>query len=399
MTNFAYKRQKYDVLHKRLSEKRRFIQVLAGPRQCGKTTLAQQAAGILNCPVHYASADDPSPQGTIWIEQQWDISRLQAVKNPRLGSLLILDEVQKISSWSEIVKRLWDKDAYDKVNLKVLILGSVPLLIQKGLSESLAGRFELIPLTHWSFVEMQAAFGWTIEEYIYYGGYPGSSSLINDYQRWSSYIRDSLIETTISRDILLMTRVDKPALLRQLFLLGCKYSGQVLSYQKMLGQLQDAGNTTTLAHYLGLLTASGMLTGLQKYFKTDVRQRASSPKFQVLNTALISSQFYQSLNETMNQRNVWGRLIECAVGAHLLNSIVGTSMKVLYWREGNREVDFIIQKDQHLMAIEVKSGKEKDNLPGLEVFDKYFHPKKKLLIGSGGLPLADFFCTPLNEML
>ncbi|MDI6767356.1 MAG: AAA family ATPase [Bacteroidota bacterium] len=399
MPNFTYKREKYNTLLKRLNEKRRFIQVLAGPRQCGKTTLVHQASSALNCPVHYASADDPSPQGTIWIEQQWDISRLHTVKNPRLGSVLVLDEIQKISGWSEIVKRLWDKDTFDKVNLKVLILGSAPLLIQKGLTESLAGRFEMILLTHWPFLEMQKAFGWTIEEYIFFGGYPGSSSLINDFQRWSSYIRDSLIETTISRDILLMTRVDKPALLKQLFHLGCKYSGQVLSYQKMLGQLHDAGNTTTLAHYLEFLTASGVLTGLQKYFKADIRQRASSPKLQVLNTALITSQLNQPFEDIIKERNTWGRLVESAIGAYLVNSCTELSGKVLYWREGNREVDFIIQKGGHITAIEVKSGKERDNLPGLEVFSKQFYPEKKLLVGTGGIPLVDFFSTPLNELL
>lgn len=399
MAKFVYKREKFNQIYKRLNEKRSFIQVLAGPRQCGKTTLAQQVINSLKCPTHYISADDPSPQGTIWIEQQWEIARMQAVKNSQTGSVLVFDEIQKISGWSETVKKLWDEDTIKKTKLKVLLLGSAPLLVQKGLTESLAGRYELIPLTHWSFVEMQKAFGWSIEEYIYFGGYPASSSLINDHQRWASYIRDSLIETTISRDILLMIRIDKPALLRQLFHLGCKYSGQVLSYQKMLGQLQDAGNTTTLAHYLELLSASGMLTGLQKYYSTEIRRRASSPKLQVLNTALISSQFSQSLEETLEQRNVWGRLVECAVGAHLINSAAGMPLKIFYWREGNREVDFVIKKGQNLIAIEVKSGKERDNLPGLEIFNRYFHPKKKLLIGSGGIPLKEFLSTPLIEWL
>ncbi len=399
MAKIDYKRKQYTLLLKRLTENRRFIQVLSGPRQCGKTTLAQQVTSSLTFPVHFVSADDPTPQGTIWIEQQWEVARMLASKNPKVGTLLVLDEIQKINGWSATIKKLWDEDTHNKKKLKVLILGSAQLMIQKGLSESLAGRFELIPLTHWTFNEMNEAFGWTLEQYIYFGGYPGSAELINDQPRWSSYIRDSLIETTISRDILLMTRVDKPALLRQLFYLGCKYSGQVLSYQKMLGQLQDAGNTTTLAHYIELLTASGMLTGIQKIAASEVRRRGSSPKLQVLNTALITSQFSHSFEETLKERNIWGRLVESAVGAHLANDFVGTQVKLFYWREGNKEVDFVVQKDSKIIAIEVKSGKEKDNLPGLDAFNKYFHPNKKLLVGGSGIPIREFFQIPLADWL
>ena len=154
------------------------------------------------------------------------------------------------------------------------MLGSAPLLIQKGLSETLAGRFEVIPVWHWSYKEMSEAFGFGVDDYVIHGGYPGAAHLIGESDRWARYIRDSLIETSISRDVLLLTRVDKPALLRRLFELGCRYSGQVLSYTKILGQLQDAGNTTTLAHYLDLLSAAGMLTGIQKYAGSAARRRS-----------------------------------------------------------------------------------------------------------------------------
>ena len=300
-----YHRPVFDAIKKRVQEPRRFVQILAGPRQTGKTTLARQLLESRLLPTHYGSADEPGLKGNIWIEQQWEIARLLA-KGAK--ALLILDEIHKIPAWSETVKKLWDEDTRHKIRLHLILLGSSPLLMQKGLSESLTGRFEMIPITHWSFAEMQAAFSWNLDQYIYYGGYPGAASLISDHERWSSYISNSMIESTISRDILLMTRVDKPALLKRLFELGCSYSGQILSYQKMMGQLQDAGNTTTLAHYLNLLESAGLLTGLNKYSGQQVRQRGSSPKFQVLNTALSSVQSHLTLKEARHDPAWWGRL-------------------------------------------------------------------------------------------
>jgi hypothetical protein len=373
--------------------------VLAGPRQTGKTTLVRQVADSLTFPVHIASADSPTLRSTEWIEQQWDIARLNARKSERTGSVLVLDEIQKVPGWSEEVKRQWDADSAERLPLKVVLLGSSQLLVQRGLSESLAGRFERIPVTHWSFTEMQKAFEWSLEKYIYYGGYPGSAELVDEPRRWARYILDSLVETTIARDILLMTRVDKPALLRQLFHLGCRYSGQILSYQKMLGQLQDAGNTTTLAHYLELLSGAGMITGLQKVAGQQVRQRASSPKLQVLNNALLSAESHAALDETLRQRDAWGRLVESAVGAHLINSAVGTSLNILYWRDGTKEVDYVVQDGRKLTAIEVKSGKKKESLSGLEMFSKLFKPHRKLLVGAGGIPIEEFLSAPIEEFV
>lgn len=269
-----YTRPVYRTLLDRTTEPRRFIQVLTGPRQSGKTTLARQLIEALEIPAHYATADEPTLRDRSWIEQQWEVARAKFRSQPGGGKvLLVLDEIQKISGWSETVKRLWDEDSARGLSLYAIVLGSSPLPVQRGLTESLAGRFETVPVTHWSFAEMREAFGWDVEQYVFYGGYPGAADLIKDHQRWSRYIIDSLIETTISRDILLMTRIDKPALLRRVFELGCSYSGQILSYQKMLGQLQDAGNTTTLAHYLSLLQGAGMLAGLPKYAAQRVRQR------------------------------------------------------------------------------------------------------------------------------
>jgi predicted AAA+ superfamily ATPase len=302
--------------------------------------------------------------------------------------------VPKVTGWSETVKRLWDEDGRARRPLKVVLLGSSPLLLQRGLTESLAGRFEIIRVPHWSFAEMREAFGWTLERFLYFGGYPGAAPLIGDRDRWARYILDSLIETTISRDILLLTRVDKPALLRRLFQLGCDYSGQVLSYQKMLGQLQDAGNTTTLAHYLDLLSGAGMLTGLAKFAGQRVRQRGSSPKLQVLNTGLMTAPAPLDLESARRDREFWGRLVESAVGAHLLNSAAGTKVEVYYWREANREVDFVLRAGKRVVAVEVKSGRKRETPHGLEAFSKAFRPHRALLVGGQGIPVEEFLLRP-----
>jgi predicted AAA+ superfamily ATPase len=384
----------HDELLKRLKETRRFLQVLAGPRQAGKTTLVRQVMAAAHLPAHYASADEPTLRGDrTWLEQQWDIARLKAGEG-KSGALLVLDEIQKITGWPNVVKLLWDADTHAGVALKVVLLGSAPLLIQRGLAESLAGRFEAIAVPHWSFTEMREAFGWNLEQYIFYGAYPGAAGLIDTPERWRRYILDSLIETTLSRDILSLNRVDKPALLRRLFLLGCAYAGQILSYQKMIGQLTDAGNTTTLAHYLELLQGAGMLAGLGKYSHSQARQRGSSPKLQVLNTALMSAEDHRSLAEARTDGDRWGRLVESALGAHLLNSSFGTNISVTYWRERNQEVDFVLQQGQAVVAIEVKSGGRRESLPGMAAFARQFKPKRQLLAGGQGIPLEEFLSKP-----
>jgi predicted AAA+ superfamily ATPase len=283
--------------------------------------------------------------------------------------------------------------------LKVVLLGSSPLLIQSGLTESLAGRFEVISIPHWSFAEMREAFGWDLEKFLLFGAYPGAAPLAEDPERWRRYINDSLIETTLSRDILLLTRVDKPALLRRLFQLACAYSGQILAYQKMLGQLVDAGNTVTLAHYLQLLEGAGMVAGLQKFSGNQIRQRASSPKLQVLNTALMTAQSGRSPAAWRLDGDAWGRLIESAVGAHLFNTSIGTGIQVAYWRERNLEVDFVLQRGDALVAIEVKSGARKETLPGVAAFDKAHRPTAKLLVGGQGIPIAEFLQAPASHWL
>ncbi|MDN5870272.1 MAG: ATP-binding protein [Nitrococcus sp.] len=356
-----YQRPQADTLAARLREPRRFMQIVAGPRQVGKTTLVQQVVEASGLPAHFASADEPTLRGPQWISQQWDTARLAAKDADEHGA----------------------------------VLGSAPLLIAQGLSESLAGRFEVLHLTHWSFTEMQAAFDWSLDDYLLYGGYPGAAPLIHEPKRWARYIRDSLIETSISRDVLLLTRVDKPALLRRLFDLACRYSGQILSYTKMLGQLQDAGNTTTSAHYLDLLAGAGMVCGLQKYASDTTRQRGSSPKLQVLNTALLTAQSGLTPQQAHEDRELWGRLVESAVGAHLVNAAADGSCTVHYWRERNQEVDFVVKAGRRLTAIEVKSARAPQVHRGTAAFSAAFKPQRSLLVGGDGIALDDFLGKPV----
>ncbi|TYO99376.1 hypothetical protein EDC39_103222 [Geothermobacter ehrlichii] len=394
-----FHRPQFQQLLQRCREPRRFIQVLAGPRQVGKTTLARQLMAELPQPVHFASADALTGEDRQWIRNQWEIARLQLATGRAQEGLLILDEVQKVPGWSEIVKSLWDEDTHKQTPLKVVILGSAPLLVQRGLTESLAGRFELIPVRPWSYSEMRDAFGLSVDEYIYFGGYPGAITLREDEERWRHYIQDALIETTISRDILLMSQVNKPALLRQLFYLACHYSGQILSYQKMLGQLQDAGNTTTLAHYLELLSGAGMVAGINKYAGQKVRQRGSSPKLQVMNMALMSALANQNFAAIRSTPELWGRWVESAIGAHLLNSSYEHGYELFYWRERGQEVDFVIRHRGKLLAIEIKSHQQPAPLGGMDTFVKSFAPEKTLLVGGDGLDIELFLSLDIKQWL
>ena len=396
LSNLSYIRpQAAELLH-RLREPRRFLQIITGARQVGKTTLITQVAEQCGLAHRFASADEPTLRGPEWVAQQWDAARLTADHAGDDGALLILDEVQKAPNWAEAVKRLWDEDTRERRRLRVVLSGSAQLLIGRGLTESLAGRFELLHLPHWSFTEMQDAFGWSLEQFLFYGAYPGAVPLARQPVRWSRYIRDSLIEPMIARDVLLLSRVDKPALLRRLFELGCAYSGQILSYTKMLGQLQDAGNTTTLAHYLDLLTGAGVLTGLQKY-GGEVARRSSSPKLQVLNTALMTAQTRLTLAQARADNDFWGRLVESAVGAHLANAAADGSCEVFYWRHGNHEVDFVVRAGRALTAVEVKSGSTRRALPGMAAFANAFRPDRSLLVGGDGVPVGEFLSQPVEH--
>lgn len=395
-----YVRAQARALSSRLAEPRRFIQVVAGPRQVGKTTLVRQVLSKAGAPHRYASADEPGLRERGWIDEQWQAARESARTAGRKGGILVLDEIQKIPGWSETIKRLWDEDsALSGPPLRVVVLGSAPLLVTRGFGESLAGRFEVLHLPHWSYAEMRAAFGWSLDDFVFFGSYPGAAPLVRDETRWARYVVDSLVEPTISRDVLLLSRVDKPALLRRLFELGSRMSGQVLSYTKMLGQLQDAGNATTLAHYLDLLAGAGMLTGLQKFAGGLPRSRGSIPKLQVLNTALTTAQSGLTLAEAKADRDVWGRLVESAVGAHLANAAASGECELFYWRDRNREVDFVLRAGRRITAVEVKSGARREALPGLSAFAEAFRPTRSLLVGTGGIPVEDFLLRPARHWL
>ena len=390
---------------RRLTEPRRFLQVVAGPRQVGKTTLVRQALQALardprhaRLAQHSVSADNPGLVGATWLATQWETARALAAQAGTC--ILVLDEVQKLPQWTSEVKRLWDEDTAAGRDLRVVVLGSAPLLIARGLTESMAGRFEMTRLGHWRYPEMRDAFGFTLEQFIYFGGYPGAAPLIDDEQRWSAYVRDALIETTISKDVLLMAPVQKPALLRRLFDLACRYSGQMLSYQKMMGQLADAGNTTTLAHYLELLEGAGMVCGLQKYAGQALRQRASSPKLQVFNTALMGAIAagegfgFQRLQDTPE---LWGRMVESAVGAELLARHLthsSTQPLIHYWHDAGREVDFVLRDGRDVLAMEVKSGLNIGNVSGLDAFCAAHPGVRASVIGTGGIPLQTWFSAP-----
>jgi len=384
-----FERAEIETLKSRLLEPRRTIQVVMGPRQVGKTTLVTHLFRQLKKPGLYESADAIPAGNSLWLDQIWEAARLKISTRSYDEFILIIDEIQKILNWSEIVKKNWDKDAFNGVPIKLVLLGSSRLLLQQGLTESLAGRFENIYLSHWSFAEMQQAFGWDEETYAFHGGYPGSASLINDGLRWKNYIRDSLIETSISKDILMLTRVHKPALLKNLFELGCASSGQILSYTKMQGQLQDAGNTTTLAFYLELLETAGLLGGLEKFASNSIRKRLSSPKLQVHNNALLSAYDQHSFQEVRQMPAAWGRVVESAIGAHLVNHAIKNDFSVYYWRERNDEVDFVLQSGQKTIALEVKSTLSRTK-KGMQAFQKRFNPWKSYLIDNQNLSWKEF---------
>jgi predicted AAA+ superfamily ATPase len=371
------------------------LQVLVGARQVGKTTAARQVERHLGWPSHTATADAPVPHPPEWIETQWRLARAKAGSSKK-RILLVLDEVQKVPGWSEVVKRLWDEEVRAGGQLRVLLLGSSALLVQRGLSESLAGRFFLHRCPHWSWPECHAAFGWNLDQWIYYGGYPGAAPFIADEPAWKRYVADSLIETVLARDVLGMQAITKPTLLRHLFALAAQYPAQILSYNKMLGQLQDAGNTVTLANYLRLLETGFLISGLELYSKGQVRKRGSSPKLILWNNALVNAISLKTFDQAFADGSWWGRLVENAVGAHLLNYLQGPAWSVTYWRQAQEEVDFVVSHGNQTWTVEVKSGRY-DKAPGLTAFRKRYPQSKAWLVGDTGIPLADFFSRPAED--
>lgn len=382
-----------------LQEPRRTIQVVAGPRQVGKTTLVKQVLQQLSTPSRFFNADGVEPDDKDWIAARWEEVRALMHFNQYQEIVLVIDEVHKINNWSEQVKREWDTDTFNDVNIKVVLLGSSRLLLKKGLTESLAGRFEILSMTHWSFQEMQEAFGWNINQYVYFGGYPGSAPYVNNEARWRKYMRESIIAPAIEKDVLQTTYIYKPALMHQLFHLGCAYSGELLSYNKMLGLLQDAGNATTLVNYLEVLGESKLLTGLPKYVMDASRKYRTIPKLQVYNNALLTALTEGvSYEKVFTDPQLWGRWVESAVGCYLLDKADELDCDLFYWREDNEEVDFVLRRADKLLAIEVKSGKRQSN-SGLSTFRQMYNPQHSLVVGGQALPLEDLFKGDIASLL
>lgn len=431
----SFKRYTTQQLESRLRETVRRIFVVAGPRQVGKTTAVRQV--LRSCPpgshrFHAVDAPDttasplefsrpfdtsfrapnayPSPRDAAWLitrwqqgredafawwRQQFDLANRPGAEAPseRLPFVLVFDEIQQIPNWSSVVKGLWDEDRAQDVPMHVVVLGSAPLLMQRGLSESLMGRFELLEMTHWSYTEMRDCFGFTLDQYIYFGGYPGPAPLVMQDQevRWRNEVLHSLIEPNLVKDILALARIEKPAVLRQLFEVGCSYSGQIVALTKLLVQLNDAGNTTTLTHYLKLLRAAGLLAGLEKYAAQMIRQRAAPPKLNVLNTAFVSVYCGKTFAQARADHAFWGHLVESSIGAHLLNS-AADGMNVAYWRESPYEVDFVLQQGARICALEVKSAAHDQSArKGLRAFAEK-HERlniRTVVLGGDDFALAD----------
>ena len=391
----TYQRPLVDRLVKAVRRLPELIHIVTGPRQVGKTTIARTLSDRWAGPKRYAAADELFPPNAEWIRNQWQLARRDAHARP---CLLILDEVQKVRGWSEVVKSMWDADRREGHRVRVLLLGSSALLLAKGTSESLAGRFLLHPCLHWSWIECRDAFGWDLERWLFFGGYPGAAVLADDESTWRTYVRDALIESVLARDVLSLQRVTKPALLRHLFAFACHFPAQSVSYSKMLGQLQDAGNTTTLAHYLRLLETAFLVTGLERFSAGQARSRGSTPKLVVWNNALVSAVNLQSFHAARHDSSWWGRLVENAVGAHLVNHLHGVSYEISWWREGRYEVDFVVRSGRRVTALEVKSGREAARA-GLDAFVATHRKARTFLIGPGGMPLSEFLSADPAEVL
>jgi predicted AAA+ superfamily ATPase len=394
-----YHRPLQDTLMARLREPRKFIQVIAGPRQVGKTTVAIEIEEQLSGIVAYHSADDTVNYGSAWVDQIWESLRIRMTLGQMAEAVLIIDEIQKVRDWSIMVKKNWDRDTREKRGIKLLLLGSSRLLLMDGLSESLFGRYELSYAGHWTLKEMQGAFGFSSEQYQWFGGYPGAASLINDELRFKEYIRNAIIEPTLTRDILMTAKIDKPALLRQLFEVGTAYSAQIMSYNRMLGQLQDAGNTTTLARYLKLLEQAGLLSGLNKYSGREIETKGTIPKFQIHNTALLSALKTIRFEEALSDRANWGSIFESSVGTYLVDQVSRYANSALYyWRENNAEADYVVTYGKQILGIEVKSGDESISEKNATKFRAKFPKARLILVGRYGIPYDIFMNMELPDL-
>lgn len=388
-----YQRALVSTLVSRMNEPRRFMQILLGPRQTGKSTAVTQALGCIDIPYIYEEVPEHGTSAD-WIRAQWYRAR-NLLGSASTCALLVIDEVQYVRGWSDAVKALWDEDSRVGIDLRVMLTGSAATLIKSGMDESLAGRFELIRSTHWTFSECAEAFGYTLDQFLYFGGYPGAASLVQDENRWASYIEDSIIEPSIAKDVLALEDVRRPELLRRLFYTGAPYSAQEISHRKLLGQLDNRGNTATIAHYLELLGQAGLMRGLAKFDPKMLRERASSPRLLVCNTALMTAAYGRRRRFLLEDPDQKGRLVESAVGAYLLALSQVEGFDVFWWRDGSYEVDFIVSSGRDIVAIEVKSGRVKST-GGLTEFMRRFPSARTLVVGSASCTVNDFLLGKVN---
>ena len=378
MKTYLRKRQ-FEEIVKKLSRGPRFIQAIIGPRQTGKTTLALQLKKSWKGPCIYETADVPGAENRNWI-MELNEAAVKESNDKKKESLLIIDEIQKIPGWSDALKYVYDKNERNRVRVRIIILGSSALLMQRGLTESLAGRFEVNRHSHWSFEECRDFYKFNLNDYIYYGGYPGAAKIRKDAKRWQAYIKDSIIETVIAKDVLLMNPVTKPALLRQAFALCLHHPAEIFSYQKMLGQLQDAGNTTTIAFYLRLMANAFFLVPVEKYSGNRVKQKGSSPKVISLDNSIINVVNNRNYGEVMRDLAYKGRLFENAVGSRLYWLAQEEGWEIFYWRERDFEVDYVLSKGDKIVAVEVKSGYPGKAQSALDVFARKYKNVKKIVI-------------------
>lgn len=402
MKNINFQRAYLEALTKHFDMSRPPIQVILGPRQVGKTTAILEYLKKWNGPTSYHTADQVSPPDALWLEERWQEARSQLSGQAR--GLLVFDEVQKIPRWSEVVKKCFDEDQRKNLSLCIVLLGSSSLLVQRGLSESLAGRFEIVHFPHWSFEECRKCFGISFEEYVFYGGYPGAWRVFldsnRDEERWAAYVRESLIETVLNKDILLLTPVTKPALFRQVFHLSCMHPAEIFSLNKMLGQLQDAGNASTVASYLKLLDAATLLKPLERFSGNRLRQKVSSPKLILLNNALINASVQRKFEDARKDAMLWGRLVENAVGASLVNNNAGQGMGIFYWRARDHEMDFVIESGSKILGVEVKSGFGKPAQESVTAFLKKYSEAKVVAVTQkgGDIPPEKFVTMSTDEV-
>lgn len=383
-----YERDIVATLRNRIAEERRFIQIVIGPRQTGKSTAVAQALGGLDVPVVAFSFDRPRDQRARRLEELWGQARQMLDGSDEV--VVSLDEIQKVPDWSSTVKFLWDEDALQGRNVKAILTGSSALTLQTGMAESLKGRFEEVVSTQWTFQECRDAFGYTLDEFLFFGGYPGSSPLIRDLDRWFAYMHGSIIEPTLTQDVLEMERVRKPALLRALFEIGAAYSAQEISYRKLLGQLDDRGNTETVSHYLDLIAHAGLLSGLKKYDEKPLRAKTSSPRLMVHDTSLMTAATEEDWESLVSDPARRGHLVESAVGAYLIARSQSERFSVHWWRERDAEVDFVVAKGHRRTAIEVKGGRAHGAALGLGKFLERFPGSSGLVVGSESCPLESF---------